>query len=131
MELLPCVIAGKLMFECLVVFVFLLHSFVKIIDCLSFIIFACILDQFVGHWLLLDALNFVITMSFTSRDEMHLRPSFETCMDDDIGLSLKLTTFASNIKLEVFGVLYSFLSFLRTYEEKKACSILLFSLTLG
>jgi hypothetical protein len=33
--------------------------------------------------------------------------------------------------LEVFGVLYSFLSFLRTYEEKKACSILLFSLTLG
>ncbi len=113
--------------RCLVVFVLLLHgSFVKIVDCLSLIIFACILDQFVGHWLLLDALNFVITMSFKIRDEMHLRPSFETRMDDDIGLSLKLATFASNIKLEVFGVLYSFFSFLRTYEEKKACNILLF-----
>jgi hypothetical protein len=43
-------------------------------------------------------------MSLKSGDEMPLRPSFETLMDDDIGLSLKLTTFASNIKLEVFGV---------------------------
>ncbi len=45
-------------------------------------------------------------------------------MDDDIRVSLKLTTFASNIKLKVFGVLNSFLSFLRTYEEKKTYNIL-------
>jgi hypothetical protein len=29
---------------------------------------------------------------------MHLKPSFESLMDDDIGLSLKLITFVSNIK---------------------------------
>ncbi len=45
-------------------------------------------------------------------------------MDDDIGLSLKLTTLASNIKSKVFGVLDSFLSFLRTYEEKKTHNML-------
>ncbi len=55
---------------------------------------------------------------------MHLKASFETLMDDDIGFSLKLTTFASNIRLEVFGVLDSFLLFLRTYEEKKARNML-------
>jgi len=45
-------------------------------------------------------------------------------MDDDIGFFLELTTFVSYIKLEVFGVLDSFLSFLRTYEEKKTCNML-------
>jgi hypothetical protein len=36
---------------------------------------------------------------------MNLRPSFEFLMDDNIGLSLKLTTLPSNIKLEVLGFL--------------------------
>ncbi len=45
-------------------------------------------------------------------------------MNDDVELSLKLATFASNIKLEMFGVLDSFLSFLRTYEEKKTHNML-------
>jgi len=58
-------------------------------------------------------------MNSKAKDEMHLKLSFEFLMDDDIRVSLKLATFASNIKLEVFGVL-NFLSFLRTYEEKKA-----------
>ncbi len=61
-------------------------------------------------------------MSFKAKDEMHLRPSFEALMDDDIGLFLELTTFVSYIKLEVFGVLDCFFSFLRTYEEKKTCN---------
>jgi hypothetical protein len=63
-------------------------------------------------------------MSFKTRDEMHLRPSFESFMYYNIGLSLKLTTFASNIKSKVFGVLDSFLSFLKTYEEKKTHNML-------
>jgi hypothetical protein len=62
-------------------------------------------------------------MNFKSWVEMHLRPSFENLMDD-IELSLKLTTFAFNMKLEVFWVLNSFLLFLRTYEEKKARKML-------
>jgi len=76
------------------------------------------------HWLLSDALNYAITMSFKAKDEMHLKPSFESLMDDDIGFSLKLTTLASNIKPKVFGVLDYFLSFLTTYEEKKTYNML-------
>ncbi len=59
-----------------------------------------------------------------AKDEMHLKPSFESLMDDDIGFSLKLTTLASNIKPKVFGVLDYFLSFLTTYEEKKTYNML-------
>jgi hypothetical protein len=58
-------------------------------------------------------------MSFKARDEMHLRLSFESLMDDDIEFVYKLTTLGFNIKSLVFGVLDYFFSFLRTYEEKK------------
>jgi len=37
---------------------------------------------------------------------------------------LEFTTLAFNIKLKMFGVLDSFLSFLRTYEEKKTHNML-------
>ncbi len=105
---------------------FLMTWFIRqtIVDCLSLSVFACVLNQSIGHRSLLDALNFAITMSFKARDEMHLRPYFQSLMDDDIGLFLELTTLASNIKLKVFGVLDSFLSFLKTYEEKKTHNML-------
>ncbi len=61
-------------------------------------------------------------------DEMHLRRSFESFMNDDIGLSLKLATLASNIKSKVFGVLDFFLSLLRTYEKKKTHNLFSFML---
>ncbi len=69
-----------------------------IIDCLNLVVFICILNQYTIHWLLLNALNYAIIVSFKAKDEMHLKPSFESLMDDDIGLSLKLITFVSNIK---------------------------------
>jgi hypothetical protein len=56
------------------------------------------LNQYAKRWLLSDALNFVITMSFKAKGEMHLKPSFESLMDDDAKLSLELATIASNIK---------------------------------
>jgi hypothetical protein len=49
---------------------------------------------------------------------MYLRP-FESFRDDDTRVFFKLVSLAFNIKLEVFGVLDSFLSFLRTYVGKK------------
>jgi hypothetical protein len=58
-------------------------------------------------------------MNSKARDTMHLRHFFESLMDDDIGVFLGLTTLVSNIKSELFWVLDSFLSFLKTYEEKK------------
>jgi len=63
-------------------------------------------------------------MIHKAKDEMHLKPSFESLMNDDIRLFLKLATIAYNIKLKAFGVLDYFLSFLRTYEEKKTHNIL-------
>jgi hypothetical protein len=54
--------------------------------------------QYAKHWLLSDALNSTITMSFKAKDEMHLKPSFESLMDDDNKLFLQLATIASNIK---------------------------------
>jgi hypothetical protein len=47
-------------------------------------------------------------------------------MDDDLGIFFQLKSLASNIKLEVFGVLDSFLSFMRTYDEKKTHNMLAF-----
>ncbi len=76
-----------------------------IVDYLKHVVSVCILNQSIGHWLLLHALNSTISMSSKARDEMNLRPSFEFLMDDNIGLSLKLTTLPSNIKLEVLGFL--------------------------
>ncbi len=42
-------------------------------------------------------------MSFKTRDEMHLKPFFESFLDDDTRFSLELATLASNIKSKVFG----------------------------
>jgi hypothetical protein len=56
------------------------------------------LNQYAKHWLLSNALNYAIIMSFKAKDEMHLKPSFESLMDDDTKLSLELATIASNIK---------------------------------
>jgi len=41
-------------------------------------------------------------------------------LDDDSTITLELSLFASNIKKEVCGVLDSFLSSVRKYEERKA-----------
>ncbi len=44
---------------------------------------------------------------------------FESLMEDEPSVVEKLVLLTSNIRKEVCGVLDSFLSFLRTYEEKK------------
>ncbi len=45
-------------------------------------------------------------------------------MDDDFVIILELCLFTSNIKKEVCGILDSFLSFLRKYEERKVHNVL-------
>jgi hypothetical protein len=68
---------------------------------LSLVDFAHVLNQFARHWLLSNALNFTITILSKGKDEMHLRPSFESFVDNDIGLSLELTTLVFNMKSKV------------------------------
>ncbi len=92
-------------------------------DCLSLVISAYVLNQFVGQWLLFDALNSVITMS-SKAEEVNVRPFFEFLMDDDSRIFFDLTSFASNIRSKVFGVLDSFLLFKRTYDEKNTHNML-------
>jgi hypothetical protein len=42
-------------------------------------------------------------MSYKTKDGMHLKPSLESFMDDNIGLSLELTTLTSNINKKCLG----------------------------
>ncbi len=58
-------------------------------------------------------------MSFKVKEEVNVKLSFESLMDDDLGISLKLESLAFNIRSKDFGSLDSFLSFMRKYDEKK------------
>jgi hypothetical protein len=45
--------------------------------------------------------------------------SFESLMEDEFGLANELALLASNIRMEVCGLLDFFFSFLMKYEEKR------------
>jgi hypothetical protein len=68
------------------------------VDYLNLIVNECVLIQFSGHWLLSNALNSTITMSSKAKEEVDVRPSFESLMDDDSGISFELASHASNIR---------------------------------
>jgi len=73
---------------------------------------------------LFDVLNSAIVMTYKAKEEVNVRPSFEFLMDDDLAIFFELASLASNIRLEVFGVLDSFLSFMKTCDEKKTHDML-------
>ncbi len=95
-----------------------------IMDCLSPIVFACILNQSHGHWLLNDVLHFVISMSLKLKDENKIIPSFESVIENDSINSDELSLLVFNIKREVINVLNSFVSFLKKYENRKAHNVI-------
>jgi len=45
------------------------------------IVFACILNQFTGHWLLSDALNFAISINLKFKDEIDFA-TFDNLMEE-------------------------------------------------
>jgi hypothetical protein len=47
-------------------------------------VFACVLNQSHGHWLLSDALHFAILMNKKFKEENQVIFSFENLMDDDL-----------------------------------------------
>jgi hypothetical protein len=91
-----------------------------IVDCLSPIVFACVLNQSRGHWLLSDVLHFAISMSLKLREENQVLPSFKNLMDDDSIVNDELSLLTSNIRREVIDVLNFFLSLLKVYDKRKA-----------
>jgi len=67
-------------------------------------------------------LNFVISMNLKFKDEIDY-VTFDNLMEEDGNVVYELSCLASNIKKEVVGVLDSFLSFLKKYEERKSHNI--------
>ncbi len=65
----------------------------------------CVFNQSCGHWLLSDALHFVIFMSLRLKEENQVVLSFETLMDDNSIVANELVLMDFNIKMEVCGVL--------------------------
>jgi hypothetical protein len=88
-----------------------------IVDCLSYVVIVCNLNQFKGHWLLSDALHLTISMSLKLKEKPKNAPSFQTLMEEDSSVALELICLASNIRKEVCGVLNNFLSFLKKFCE--------------
>ncbi len=95
-----------------------------IVDCLSTIVMACVLNQSRGHWLLSNALHFAISISLKLKEKPKSAPSFQTLMQEDFGVALDLICLDSNIGKEVCGILDSFLSFLNKFDERKTHTML-------
>jgi hypothetical protein len=94
--------------------------FQTIVDCLSPIVFACVLNQSRGQCVLHDVLHSTISMSLKFKEENQVLPSFESLIDDDSIVNDELSLQASNIRREVVNVLDSFFSFLKVYDKRKA-----------
>jgi hypothetical protein len=58
-------------------------------------------------------------MSLKLKEENEIVPSFENLIEDDSIIVDELVLLVSNIRMEVCGVLNSFLSFLMKYEKRK------------
>jgi hypothetical protein len=63
-------------------------------------------------------------MSLKLREEPKNAPSFQTLMEEDFDVALELICFAFNIRKEVCGVLNSFLSFSKKFNERKTHNML-------
>jgi hypothetical protein len=96
------------------------HIYQILVDCLSPIVFAYVVNQSHGHWLLSDALHSIIFMSLKLKEENKIILSFESLTEDDSIIFNELSFLAFNIRREVINVLDSFLSFLKKYENRKA-----------
>jgi len=68
------------------------------VDSLSHVVGVCVLNQSIGRWLLSNALNFTIITSSKANEEVNVRPSFESLMDDGSRISFELPSLAYNIR---------------------------------
>jgi hypothetical protein len=62
------------------------------------------------------------------KEENEIVPSFDNLIEDDRVVTNELVVLTSNIKTEIYGVLDSFLSFLKKCEEKKTYNMFSFML---
>ncbi len=72
-------------------------SFYIIIDSLGLIMSTCSINQFKGHWLLSNALNFVKSINLKFKDDFDFA-TFDNLMEEDANVFFMLSCLASNIK---------------------------------
>jgi hypothetical protein len=89
-----------------------------IVDVLSSIVSACVLNQSHGHWLLFNVLNVTITMNLKLKEEYGISLNLQDLIDDDSIVAQELSLLAFDIRREVCGILDGFLSFFKKYEGK-------------
>jgi DNA-binding Xre family transcriptional regulator len=89
-----------------------------IIDILSFVMRACVLNQSHGHWLFFDALHAKIIMALKLKEDYGMTPSMTNLMEDDIVVGLELSMLTFNIRKQVCDVLNGFISFLMKYKTR-------------
>jgi hypothetical protein len=89
---------------------------------------AYIFNQSRSHWLLSDALYFIVLMNLNLKEENQIVPSFESLMGKNSIIVDELVLLVSNIRKEFCGVLHYFLSFLMKYDNKKAHNMNFFML---
>jgi len=66
--------------------------------------------------LLSEALNFVVSMNLKFKNEID-STTFDNLMEEDANVVFELSCLVSNMKKEIVGVLDSFISFFKKYEE--------------
>jgi hypothetical protein len=69
-------------------------------------------------------------MSLKLRKERKNAPSLQTLMEKDFSVALEILCLASNMRKEVFGVLNSFLCFLKKFQKRKSHNMLALMLDL-
>jgi hypothetical protein len=69
-----------------------------VVDYLSHVVIACVLNQSRKHWLLSDAFHFAISMSLKFTKEPKNAPSFQTLMEEDCSVAFELICLAFNIE---------------------------------
>ncbi len=72
---------------------------------------ACVMNQFRGCWLLINALFIAITMSCKLNEEPKMNHFLDDSMEKDVVVVIESNLLASNIKGEVCNILDVFFSF--------------------
>ncbi len=100
-----------------------------IIDCLSPILIACVLNQSRGHWFLSDDLNFAISVVLKLRNALEVLPYLQNFMEEESIVVEELTSFASNIRKGSLCYVGIFPFFLKKIQKKKAHNMFSLMLT--
>ncbi len=78
--------------------IFTWYIFQIIVNYFSPSVSVCVLNQFNNHWLLSNALQYAIIMCLKCKKAIANSPTQVNLIDDDFGIVLELSLFATDIK---------------------------------